>query len=1670
MKKLFTHFSCVLLTVFLCVTQAFISPASADELTVANGTNTNDYIPFYGNYVDEYQRVQIVYAPSDMSEMSVLSGQAITGVKFYQNNSNAWSGAFTISMAEISNAGFSSTVWFTDALTEVYSGTVTGGSTCTITFSDPYVYSGGNLLIDIQTKTTSNNYKSTKFYGNTNIATEQPSAYGRNSSSVPSAPSSKTWFLPKTTFTYEAASSCKKPSALTIGEVTSASATFSWTAGGEETSWQYICLPAATAVDWNSAGVQTTSSPTASVSGLSANADYKFYLRADCGSEQSAEVVNAFSTPCSSTDIGSGWSESFETTTAGSGNLPDCWGSVPFTYSNVVYPYVKASDASEGSKSICFYGGTTSNTLYAILPPFVQDIKNLTISFDYKNGTTGSSYYPQQFSVGYVTNPNDMSTYANVQTFAQSASYVSTNEVVFPSSVPPTATNIVIRYAGNQAYNLTSYIDNIQVSVQSSCTKPSNLSASASSPTSANVSWTAGESETAWNLQYRVKGTSAWTAVNNISANPYSLSGLSASTTYEIQVQANCGGEQSGWTASAEVHTPCTAITSFPWTDDFTGLAAGVFPDCWDNSASTCTPAWDNTEYYVWGTYKTGSNTMLYMYNAYINSGGAAITNTPLITLPNETDYEFLFDYDNRANCGALKLKVSVDGLPFAELGSYINEAGTTQTYPGELTSVSISLATYANHTVQFQFYAEPNYGNGAIFIDNVKVQKAPTCFKPAALASSNVGSASADLSWTAGASETAWKVQYKADGAGSWTDKAVSGTPSCTLTGLNPSTTYYVQVIADCGAGDYSEPTSQISFTTTCAVEAMPFEEDFGNTNALPDCWNVGKTGGSYQWAPNYDTYPDYYLQFRTSSGSTYSYLQTPPIELTEDAVLTFDWRNSGSNNADLRISTNSGTTFTSITNDLSNTQTSWATKTFDLSAYTGQTVIIEVQGKNGTASKYLRINNFAISPKPCDLLTNVNAVPTVDGGTISWTGDAKKLQYRAGTSGAWTSVTIADANKANPHTLTGLASGTAYQVRVLSICGDESDESDWTAPVSFTTRCAPSSVLPYENNFESESEGFMPDCWTKVTTSDDYPQVVNGAWAYGGSGNYLEFRGMEDQIAVLPALTADLSTLTVQFFYRNHYADFQFGYVKADGDTFVALETLTQDASYGENPHEIDLASIPAEAVCLAFRQTNASSLSAAACVDNLVVKETPTCVKPVSLAFSAVTSVGATFTWSASAKGETQYQYCVVAKDAAPSGWTLLGENVRTVTIDDKAANTEYDFHVRSYCGSSDQSESAKISFQTACAVISALPWEHDFESDVVWDAPECWDAIDNSGNSYVFGSNGHNAAKSLFVETGRTTNQQTVILPKFSTALGGLYISFWYKGSEDTSTKTYGKVQVGYMTDATDESTFVPVGDPFAPTGSYQNAEVQFAGVSADARIALRYTGGTSDGELYIDDIRVAVASSCVRPTEVNAVAVSGGANITWTDDAASEWSLRYSVKDADSWTEVNSISATNYLLSGLTNGTNYEVQVKAVCGVGDESDWSESAFFTPVCNAPSALAVTARTQNSATFSWTGIESAWKLQYKADADADWTEVNVSANPFTLTGLTAGTSYQAKIQSACGSAFTDAVSFTTWCGMQDAADLPINITGFSAVPECWEAILKGEWSGIYDPQFCF
>ena len=98
--------------------------------------------------------------------------------------------------------------------------------------------------------------------------------------------------------------------------------------------------------------------------------------------------------------------------------------------------------------------------------------------------------------------------------------------------------------------------------------------------------------------------------------------------------------------------------------------------------------------------------------------------------------------------------------------------------------------------------------------------------------------------------------------------------------------------------------------------------------------------------------------------------------------------------------------------------------------------------------------------------------------------------------------------------------------------------------------------------------------------------------------------------------------------------------------------------------------------------------------------------------------------------------------------------------------------------------------------------------------------------------------------------------------------------------------------------------------------------------------------------------------------------------------------------------------------------------------------------TPVlCGAITGLTSASITQTGATISWAAVTGAtgYVLQYRPATSTAWITVNPTTNTTTLSGLTAGTSYNVQVQSVCsaGNGSFSAINFTTTSATTSCTD---------------------------------
>ena len=1033
---------------------------------------------------------------------------------------------------------------------------------------------------------------------------------------------------------------------------------------------------------------------------------------------------------------------------------------------------------------------------------------------------------------------------------------------------------------------------------------PTDFQLDAKTANSATISWTANSGETSWTVQYKKSSDADWTTLSGVTANPYTITGLSSATTYQVRVAAG-----TLYTSAITFDTECENVTTFPWEENFESRTENTIVKCWDNSASTAS----GNDYYKWGVHSSGGNKMMRMCNYFVGQTyGTAIINTPSIEIPSDgKEYELKFDYCHTATCGNFSIKISTDnGESFSSIAgaSYPNgSSSTSYTDPDKFTTATVSLAGYNGQTIILQFFTYADWDKGAIFVDNITIAEKPACANPTELTVSNITASSATITWASEASGFA--LQYK-KGAGEWQDATGTIESPYILSGLDEQSTYMVQVKAICSVGNESEFFASEAFTTNCAEKTLGYEMAFDAT--LDACWDNSVYGFSSRWnISNEGT--NYYMRYATNTNaSCYGVLETPAIAVPADkeTIVRFRWQNTGAS-ASLQVSVD-GAAPEDVATDLSNTTSGWATKDISLSDYKGHTVVFYLRGAYNTAkNKYLYLDDFSVIEKPCDTPTSLDAVATSNGATVTWTagGDESQwnLRYReiAEPENSWTLVE----NVTSGYTITGIIADHNYEAQVQAYC-DETHQSPWTASVNFTPVCgaAPtnlavsactinSATLTWESaesafklqtsldgdNWESAvdvntktynltglnagttyyarvqnacggeyaSASFTTWCGLKdaaeLPLEIDNFTAVPECWQIAFVGEYsgiaggkIFFYGAAEQMAVLPAYDIELNKLSVTFSFTPSATNLEFGYIDEPNGAFHAF------ASQPASGVELNLEDEAAAAKYIAIRYHDGGAYTSAS-ITGVQLRKTPTCIKPTDV--TVVEDVDqATVSWTSTATA-WNLQY----KPASAAAWQdATGTITNPFTLTGLVQGNTYKVRVQSACAGDELSDwSDEVSFTTACSSIASLPWDADFSGPALY---SCWTIHCESPEWYsptVFDG--------LQLPGGKTGQSNIVVLPRFSADFANATITLRY---QCVAGANYATPLIGYVTDKDDPTTFAVLKDAeeneigqLQKSSSYKTVYLPLNALPANVNLAIKYADGTSEGNLFIKEFRI-----------------------------------------------------------------------------------------------------------------------------------------------------------------------------------------------------------------------
>jgi hypothetical protein len=1104
-----------------------------------NGTTSN--MPIWACYGYTYSQ-QIVYA----SEVNA-SGD-ITSISFYYvsgpySNSDEWD----IYMAHTAKTDFeTNTDWGTIAATDkVFSGTVTYSATgnwTTITFDTPFTYNGtDNLLIGVHEYKTG--YNCSVFFGKTaDMAGGDRSIVYRNDGTNPdpTAPPSATsrFSYINTMILGGVAQSCPAPSDLVASAVGSSTATIDWTENGTATTWNALYGPVGFDPESSGTPLAVTTTPSASLTGLTPGTGYDFYVQSDCGVDGESSILGplTFNTPCLAGTIP--FTESFESGYTHGDIQGICWsqediaGSSEWIVNGSETTYNRTPRTGNFNTTLRY-----GNTDWMFYPLDLTGGVAYQLEFYARQDASNSSYASVEAAYGTANNDASMTNSIIASTPLINGVYQQVSGIFTPASDGVYYIGIKGTINGSPWYIS---LDDISVDLAPSCLAPSALALDGVTATTADISWTAGDTETAWNVSWGAAGYTPGD-VNEVgtaaaAAAIYSISGLTSETTYDAYVQANCGGDLSPWTGPINFTTACDVQTT-PWTDDVegqTGIGKNAAVDgCW-TASPTGGFAWNvsdsNTTSGSTGPDAAHSGSKFFFTESSNGSTGAiAELYSPIIDVSALTTPALSFYYHMYgATTGDLNVFV-FDGTTWNLVTTLSGEQQTSGSDPWLEQMIALSGYT-GNIQIKFEVTKGSSY-TGDIAIDDISVIEAPACPAPTALTVTAVTSTSADATWTAGGAETAWNVSWGASGYTPGTDDIGTDTAAAAtyqITGLAGNTDYDVYVQADCG-GDLSTWTGPVSFTTQLVV-APTWEEGF-LTTSTPEGWTrTGWSIGSNRGAtgnPGNNIYKNMYGTGASSSGS-FTTVNVGPVAAGQ--TLSFDYKASNYSSPYSPIGDNSGSFTVSISTDYGLNYTevgsvtlpndnAWQSELYPLDAYVGDVIKIKIEATRIAGDFDLAFDNFFVGIPPSCLAPTALTLDSATTTTadVSWMAGDVEAAWNVswGTPG----YTPGDADEINTaatvattYQITGLTGSSSYHVYVQADCGG--DTSTWSGPLAINTLIVNDNLcdaLPITLDAISTGDAYttvgatqqtgepMGSCWFGTSS----PQTVWFSFVAPSSGN---------------------------------------------------------------------------------------------------------------------------------------------------------------------------------------------------------------------------------------------------------------------------------------------------------------------------------------------------------------------------------------------------------------------------------------------------------------------------------------------------------------------------------------------------------------------------------------
>ena len=522
-------------------------------------------------------------------------------------------------------------------------------------------------------------------------------------------------------------------------------------------------------------------------------------------------------------------------------------------------------------------------------------------------------------------------------------------------------------------------MDNFEVRESPSCPEVlyQTVNTSNSTISSIDIDWTAGGSETAWNIEYGPLGFTqgTGTTLSFITNNPYTLNGLNSSSSYEFYIQSLCGvGNLSFWSAPYTFSTIC-ALNTAPYFENFDV----AFPICWvqeisdefDWSLNSGPPPTLQNGFQT-GPLDDVTGGGNYIYTEASNPrdlGDEAILFTNSIDISSLTNPELNFYYHMYGDdMGDLDIEI-YDGASYANIFTLSGDQGN------QWFQVSIPITT-SSTIIKFRITGTIGDGwSSDMAIDNFEVREAPTCPAPTSLSFNNLTSTSVEISWQSSVNANSWIINYNGNIINTNSNPTV-------VNNLTPSTNYSVFVTSICPNNDTSYNSAPITFTTGCPARIAPFIETFDTI--FPVCWSQEDVSDDFDWTLN--------------DGGTNSADTGPSDDVTGGGSYMYTEASNPRDDGDFAIMYSENIDLTNLTNPMLQFHTHMygsAIGELQIDVFDGNNYI-PIFNKVGEKGDFWEEENILIDPTLSSAKFRITGILSVDSDGDTWPGDIAIDEFR--------------------------------------------------------------------------------------------------------------------------------------------------------------------------------------------------------------------------------------------------------------------------------------------------------------------------------------------------------------------------------------------------------------------------------------------------------------------------------------------------------------------------------------------------------------------------------------------------------------------------------------------------------------------------------------------------